>query len=78
MSNVKDKLFRIKNFFKNIWIFRAFLIRDRWYDSDYLLHMLRDKIRYDVGKYKTLAMQMYPEPVIEKMEVNLRYVFKKC
>lgn len=72
--SIKDKLFSAKNFFRNVWNFRAFLIRDRWFDWGYLLEMLRDKIGHDVKKYKTLAVQLHPEPVIKSMELCLHLI----
>lgn len=66
---LKYKYLGVKNFFKNIWNFRSFLVRDRWFDHYYLLQMLNDKLKYDVKMYKCKSVTSHPEHIIEKMEL---------
>lgn len=66
---LKDKYLGVKNFFKNIWNFRSFLVRDRWFDYCYLLQMFSDKLKHDVKMYKCKSLNSHPEHIIERMEL---------
>jgi len=67
-----------KNFIHNIFIFRTFLWGDRWFDSYYLLNMIRIKLGHDSKMYKKYGIAVGSEEVSEQMEYCSKLAGKLC
>jgi len=67
-----------KNFVLNIFTFRAFLWGDRWFDSYYLLNMIRIKLEHDSKMYKKYGMAVGSETASEQMEYCSKLLKKLC
>jgi len=67
-----------KNFILNIFIFRTFLWSDRWFDSYYLLNMIRVKLEHDSKMYKKHGIAVGSETASEQMEYCSKLLKKLC
>jgi hypothetical protein len=64
--------YNIKNFLKNIWIYRKFLWNDRWWDDYYIFFMLREKLKADVIRYEKYGIHLYKQDQIDKMKLCVK------